>query len=50
LGLFTNICGDLTITSNAPNANINLNSLTNYGCGTNPITMTVGGNVAVTNG
>jgi hypothetical protein len=44
------VCGDLTITSNAPNASINLNSLTNFGCGTNPMTMTVGGNVAVTNG
>ena len=48
---FGAVGGDITIASNAPDANVNLNSLTNYGCGSNEVTMTLdGGTFALTNG
>jgi len=45
----TNISGDLTIVSNAPDASTDLSSLCNFGNETNATTMTVEGNVTVTN-
>ena len=51
MGSLTLVSGDLTIVSNAPNANVNLGSLTNFGCGSNDVTMTLdGGTFALTNG
>lgn len=46
----TNVSGDLTITSNAPDAQVDLCSLSSFGNDTNATTLTVDGNVSVTNG
>ncbi len=47
----TTVSGHVTIASNAPNAHVNLGNLTNFGCGSNDVTITLdGATFTMTNG
>ncbi len=51
MGSLTSVSGDLTIASNAPITVVNMAALSNFGCGTNEVTITLdGGTFTMTNG